>query len=447
MKRMQEFNRDRDVMYLQSLFSSTSILETVGVERKETRHSKFFEWLFKMPEINSVNVNSPIMHLLDLLIRRDQEQCNVLDDTFKRDVIMRNAKIEINDASTEVNTKGLKFKNKLGKIDLYIKAFEQKSKKKIHICIENKVYANEHDGQTIKYYAYMTGENVEGAEFAKEYKCPTNKGDEKIFVFLTPSSEFEMKKRWDKMCDSKYYIRINYQDIVDEILNPLVQSDTTPQSVKDKIEQYVCTLGIPGGGKDVPDTQLSKTIMASNGEIHRLAKQIFDEYKELIVDAVLQNKYKDFGNNHKPFLINLLSTINQQTTDEETYYKTQFLILRLSGKNNNYLVKNKGKFQIYIQNQLGLEFARLYCDEKLPKPINNVSGTVQQLNTVFASVKSVGLFSMSRQRNQKHQYLYDQIYDGYDIFFANNIWGSATYLPKLETFIIESGLDFEIIWK
>ena len=310
-KKIQVFNGDNDVMYLQRLFSSTSILETVGVERKETRHSKFFEWLFKMPEINSVNVNSPIMHLLDLLIRRDQEQNNVLDNTFKRDVIMRNAKVEIDDANTEVKTDGLKFKNRTGKIDLYIKAFEQKTKKKIHICIENKVYANEFDGQTIKYYAYITGDkNIEGAEFATGYICPTNKNDEKIFVFLTPSSEFEMKNRWGKMCESKYYIRINYQDIVNEILNPLIQSDTTPQSVKDKIEQYVCTLGIPGGDKKDSDTQLSTTIMASSEETLKLSKNIYDEYKELIEAAVFEDDYKDFGNNHKPFLINLLSTIN-----------------------------------------------------------------------------------------------------------------------------------------
>ena len=94
-----------------------------------------------------------------------------------------------------------------------------------------------------------------------------------------------------------------------------------------------------------------------------------------------------------------------------------------------------------------MEFARLYCDKKFSKPILNVYGTVKQLNIDFAPVKGVGLFSMSQQKKQNQQDLYDRIYDGYDIYFANNIWGSGDYLPKLESFIKKSGLDFEIIWQ
>lgn len=251
--KMQAFNRDKDVMRLDRMFQNSSILEIVGVERKETRHSKFLKWLFNVPEINTVSNYSPIMHLLDVLVRRDEEQNNVLDDELKESVITRHSSIRIDDVNLELPTKGLKVSGKEGRIDIYIKASDLSTGKQIHISLENKVYSDEHNNQTWKYYAFMTGDTEylkkqDIGSTLKGYQCPTNKDDITLFVFLTPSAEYTMKDKdsLKRMCDCNKFVHVNYQDIVSEILEPLVLDDTTPQAVKEKIEQYICTLGIPG---------------------------------------------------------------------------------------------------------------------------------------------------------------------------------------------------------
>lgn len=460
LKKIQAFNRDKDVMRLQRMFKDSSILEVVGVERKETRHSKFLEWLFKTPEFNTVSQVSPIMHLLDVILRRDEEQNNVIDRDFKKDVITRKSNVRIDDVNREVTTTGLKLQGKEGKIDLYIKAYDKKTGKTIHICIENKVDSNEHDNQTLKYYAYLLGNTdylsiFKGIKYSfdkNKYQCPTNEEDIKLFVFLTPSAEFIMKNKEmrDSMCECDKYIHINYQDIVNEILNPLSEDGATSLAAMDKIEQYVCSLGVPGGEvKDEEGNNNFKTIMASGEDILQLSVKIYYEYKDLIVDAILKDDYKDFKKSHKAFLINLLNTINHHTTDEEEYYKTQFLILRMNEKFNNFLVRNNGKYRIYNQTEFAVEFARLYFNMKFQRPILNVVGVVQKLNADFASVKS-DLFSMThKKKNSANQYLNDRLVEGYGIFFANNVWGTGNYLAKLEVFIqnqqVVNKCDFEIV--
>ena len=146
---IQQFNSDSRVMRLQRLFKNSSILEIVGIERNETRHSKFIRWVFKMPEINTKSRYSPIMHLLDILVRRDYEQNpnkQIVPTDFGNSIINRNTSISIIDVQPEYQTEGLKFKNKKGVaksglIDIYITALisSEENQKVLHICIENKL--------------------------------------------------------------------------------------------------------------------------------------------------------------------------------------------------------------------------------------------------------------------------------------------------------------------
>lgn len=47
-----------------------SILEIIGVERKEVRHSRFLKWLLSERSLNVASPNAPVMHLLDKYIER-----------------------------------------------------------------------------------------------------------------------------------------------------------------------------------------------------------------------------------------------------------------------------------------------------------------------------------------------------------------------------------------
>ena len=96
-QRIQDFNRDSRVMKLERMFDSSSILGIVGVERREIRHSRFIEWLFNQSEINTTGNSSPIMHLLDVIVRRKSQQfkesCGVLDNDFCSKVNTRSIRI------------------------------------------------------------------------------------------------------------------------------------------------------------------------------------------------------------------------------------------------------------------------------------------------------------------------------------------------------------------
>ena len=461
LKKIQEFNRDREVMRLQRMFNDSSILEIVGVERKETRHSKFLEWLFKTPELNTVSLDSPIMHLFDVLVRRAEEQNNVLDPVFRDNVITRKSRIKIDEVKAELPTVGLKLQGKSGKIDLYIKAYDIANKKTIHICIENKVYSNEHDNQTRKYYAYLKGdvddlsknEEVDCEFDDTKYKCPTIEGDIVLFVFLTPSAEFIMQDNdaLNKMCNCDKYIHINYQDIVNEILEPLCEDDATSSASIEKIKQYVCSLGIPGSEsarQNKEEDTLSITAMAAGTEILSLSQKIYEKYEELLANAIfpnavninLQDVLDAFKESHKDFILNLLCILELVEKDDLKYHEIKLMTLRMNDKYKNLLVKVKGKHCILNQSEFAVTFAKIYCEKKFNGSIGNVALATHLLNRDFNNVK-INLFTNTQLFKKKSQKtpINSSIYDkgGNIIYFANNCWGATAYLPTLVEFIKE----------
>ncbi len=446
--KLQKFNRDANVMKLDRIFKRSSILEVMGIERRETRHSRFLKWLFDDADMNTLDNHSPIFHMFDILVRRDSEQNSLLDHSFKKNIIQRNLKLRVEDVQREFSTKGVTLDGKTGAIDLYIKVYDEKSHKTIHLTIENKVESNEHDYQTWKYYAFMTGEDVKlpddhKLDFEKGFNRERYKNDEKIFVFLTPAAEFDMKRKdflRDKcLCDK--YIHINYQDLVDEVLTPLIEDETTPTPAKEKIKQYVATLGIPGkektNSKEEKDTK-SKSVMATGKNVKELADEIFKAYQDVIVKVVFDEEYKDFKNSYRVFLTNLLTTISHFTFVEKEFCLCKLMVLRLNGKNKNYMVYHNNAFHIYSQTEFALNFAMLYCKECTKNNLDFTSLN-NDFNDVKSSTASTKLFSDSQTYDtNKKCFLNDEVFDygsGRKIYFANNIWGTGDYLKKLENFI------------
>ena len=459
-KKIQEFNRDREVMRLQRMFNDSSILEIVGVERKETRHSKFLEWLFKTPELNTVSQDSPIMHLFDVLVRRAEEQNKEIDHTFKKNAITRKSNVRIDEIKAELPTVGLKLQGKSGKIDLYIKAYDIANKKTIHICIENKVYSNEHDNQTRKYYAYLKGdvddlsknEEVDCEFDDTKYKCPTKEGDIVLFVFLTPSAEFIMQDNdaLNKMCNCDKYIHINYQDIVNEILEPLCEDDATSSASIEKIKQYVCSLGIPGresARQNKKEDTLSITAMAAGTEILSLSLNIYNKYFDLLSNAIFPNGNKSqdvfdaFKESHKDFILNLLCIQGLVETDDLKYHVIKLMTLRMNGKYKNLLVKVKGKHCILNQSEFAVTFAKLYCEIKYNGSINDVDQAIFEMNEEFSNNDmNNNLFGRSQYHREDNNaatnsLIYKDKDRNIEIYFANNCWGATAGLPKIVEFI------------
>ena len=66
------FNGDKDLLMMREKYNDPSFFEIISKERSETTFSSFLKWLF------SINVSldsaSPVMMLLDILVRRSNMQ-------------------------------------------------------------------------------------------------------------------------------------------------------------------------------------------------------------------------------------------------------------------------------------------------------------------------------------------------------------------------------------
>ena len=73
---------------------------------------------------------------------------------------------------------------------------------------------------------------------------------ERIFVFLTPITNAELddisKIDENKKCKDKHFVNINYQDILNEIIEPLLANQNLSSRVRVLLEEYVLSLSLPG---------------------------------------------------------------------------------------------------------------------------------------------------------------------------------------------------------
>ena len=101
---MLQFNNDPDFIKLRDRYATKSFLEIMSTDRSETRHSSFLAWLLEGKDFPVKEQDHPIIHLLDILIRRESEQSTqkLVHDDIKNMVLSRNIKsIQIHEVSTE----------------------------------------------------------------------------------------------------------------------------------------------------------------------------------------------------------------------------------------------------------------------------------------------------------------------------------------------------------
>jgi len=176
-------------------------LENHGLNEYGIR--RFFEIIISNKLFNDSIINS---ELLDYIVTSNYEiiKCNI--DTEKQ--------IEAN-----------------CRIDIYIELelmYNNKTQK-IRIIIENKVKSNESNDQTNKYYEYYL----------------KNKDEFKnIFIYLTAISSIDLLELSEPECINKNYLQINYQMIVDYILDNSLHQNID-NSIKYIIENYIKTLSQP----------------------------------------------------------------------------------------------------------------------------------------------------------------------------------------------------------
>lgn len=315
-KTLIEFNQNQQFIELRERYSTRSFLEIMSVERSENRHSSFLAWLLEAKDF-AVNIKDhPIVHLLDIAIRRlgdqgekinEEVKCDAItgQDGIKNIVLSRDIKaIDIEEVKTEKAVKDVAITEKVksykesiqDRIDIYIKCKLRTSVfpdgKEITIIIENKVGSTE--GQEKNYNKWNNNSSQDWKKYCQKKQteryytaCHSNNT---IFLFLT--SGVDKGENIVKAKDS-HFISITYQDVLDEIIEPLLVNQNLSSRVRVLLEEYVLSLSLPGIYTGDEDNNIKKSIKSAiimaerKQDVEKIAELLNDkkDYLTLILSA------------------------------------------------------------------------------------------------------------------------------------------------------------------
>ena len=327
-----KFNLDESINDLKRYYSTPTTWEIINQSRKETRHTQFLAWFFGNKDFNADPNAGPIKKLIVLLLKWANMQENAaFDEELENSIYSQSLSILSYNVTPEYDILVEPYGE--GDIDILVSCVAKVNdvERNINIAIENKIGAPEttkcfdKDGirqskpnktilyQTEAYYQYIT----------EKYKDDIN-----LFVFLKPTDcNLEDVERAECKCDK--YIQINYQEILDNIIQPV--SDQKDISVENmyRLKDYIKTLGKPAETDD--DTNKNIIIMAMEQKERELLTTFFKNNEDLIRAA-----------------INALG--------DEELSKSMAKLERKSRSKNTYNINGKGCYSMYEVLEKFVEF-------------------------------------------------------------------------------------------
>ena len=339
-----KFNLDESINDLKRYYSTPTTWEIINQSRKETRHTQFLAWFFGNKDFNADPNAGPIKKLIVLLLKWANMQENAaFDEELENSIYSQSLSILSYNVIAEYpifierTSEGTPAYEE-GDIDIVVRCVARVNNmvRNINIAIENKIGAPEttkcfdKDGirqskpnkkntetilyQTEAYYQYIT----------EKYKDDIN-----LFVFLKPTDcNLEDVERAECKCDK--YIQINYQEILDNIIQPV--SDQKDISVENmyRLKDYIKTLGKPAETDDDTNNK-NIIIMAMEQKERELLTTFFKNNEDLIRAA-----------------INALG--------DEELSKSMAKVERKSRSKNTYSINGKGCFSMYEVLEKFVEF-------------------------------------------------------------------------------------------
>jgi hypothetical protein len=250
---------------LNRYYRKKSFFNILGISRKETIHSYFLHWIFSPEESHEIG-DYALRRLLELLV------------LVKNKLQANNSTLQFPEGIEDIITYGgytldgivcerEHTTDKGDRLDLYLRLdfHSQTVDKHIHILLENKVKSREGREQTNRYFNY--GETLDG---------------DKIYVFLSPTSNSDFEARVEPLCDNKHFIGLNYQYLVDYVLEPCL-SECQGNDAQVFIEEYLRTLSQPSlqfednGGE---------VVMAVSSRERELLLNFWESNKDLLTAAL-----------------------------------------------------------------------------------------------------------------------------------------------------------------
>lgn len=323
---LREYNQNPENKRLKALYSGRTIFEILGKERNETAHSAFLEWLFSGKEISGTSNENTLICLMDSVLKRiaqqkyewkkDRTLVSISNALLSRTLKIQNIRSKTEKPVTEVITDNKKkeivkqckkTKGKKDSVDIYIicDVTGIDNLKRIEFIIENKIGTkegaaknasseNEYErlSQTERYYwAFKREKDKENDTY-------------QFFIYLTPSSEDEINKPC-KICESEHFTCINYQDIYEDVLLPLLLSEKLGNREEYLIKEYIKVLSVPGIFKSDDNADEgtkqqsinSFIILATSKEEKELLKAYWTNNEKLIIASLQSYEEENYEKN------------------------------------------------------------------------------------------------------------------------------------------------------
>jgi hypothetical protein len=260
-----KFKNDPDFQKLEAFYYAKSFSEILGVSRREISHSNFLAWLLSSGESHNLG-NFPIKKLLDILLKFSNEKVKTKHRTLFDSFVTEDYVIEKLEVRSEYVIQTV------GRIDIYVELtiLQSDVKRKIILVIENKVESKENNDQTNNYY--------------KHFNRVVDGDDIVIYVYLTPLSTLDLIELTEPECNCKEFIQINYQSIVDYLIEPALNQNVSSKT-QSILTEYLKSLSQPSIELEEGERK-KELIMALGNNERELLSKFWDKNKRLILAAL-----------------------------------------------------------------------------------------------------------------------------------------------------------------
>ena len=379
--KLRNYNQNTENNMLKSLYTGRTVFDIIGKGRNETAHSAFLSWLLSGTDIPGTSSDNTLIGLLDIVMRRIDEQNNDMKDMdsirsisnalLSRTIKLTNIKSQTEKSVLSVASKEMKEtvaageikKGKKDSVDIYITCDISgvSNIQRLEFFIENKIGSKEggpkdnassdYDrlSQTNRYYQACYKKKQEGLGLCQ------------FFIYLSAYDSYTLKN--ERPCESDKYVCINYQDIYDDILSPLLESEKLADREEALIKEYVRVLSIPMEFKcnDIADGSsnyiagnINKSIILAYSKKERDLLKSYWENNQLLIIAALM-AYEDSNCDNRQHDWARLMDNNGTLYTKSEYIQELFNLYRYSWLNDeDFKIEELAKtFRLDFNKKLG----------------------------------------------------------------------------------------------
>ncbi|WP_052323910.1 PD-(D/E)XK nuclease family protein [Flavihumibacter sp. ZG627] len=403
-----KFKNDPDFQKLENFYYSKSFSEILGVSRREVSHSGFLAWL--LGNLESHNLGEfPIKKFLDIILKFSNDKLKSKHSDLFNSFVTEDYLIERLFIKSEYAIKNV------GRLDIYIELtlLIAGKTKNIKLVIENKVESRENNDQTNSYFNFFS---------------PTENDDNiVIYVYLTPISTLELIELTEPECSCKSFIQINYQSIVDYLIEPALNQNISTRT-HNILTEYLKSLSQPSIDEEA-DGHKQELIMALGNEERKLLSSFWEKNQKLILASLYA-----------------ISSDPEQEKDTRDSIREALDSLSSEKDRSTYNIKYKGIVfkQNFKKSDIGLQTINLLSSKGLIDD-NIINYLKEDKSCSFLLLKKKEDFTETeiKYRKYKSNDAPELIFNGEEFYVARN-WGIGNIHKLINKFTAKfPGLEYE----